>query len=309
MSLFDSQTPTPVTLSGSTTQSAPQYLTDYLTQLAQTGQSQLGQTGGQLIAGLPQNLQDLYGNAQGTLNRYQPAMDASFNALQSAAGGVQADDISKFYDPYQQDVVDEMSRQSNLNTQRNLLPALKSAFAGSGGFGSQRYANATGQTLSDVESNLLGAQSKFRSEGYKSALDAALKDRGYDIQTGQALGGLGAQESQAASTSLKTLGDIGTQELAYNQSMIDAPLVRAQNVAKILQGYQFPMTTNETKQALPSAYAPSPLQQIGSLGTLVGAANKGTLGKDFSDWMKSFNSSGTFNADPTAYAFGSNWWE
>jgi len=291
MSLFDSQTPTPVTLSGSTTQSAPQYLTDYLTQLAQTGQNQLGQTGGQLIAGLPQNLQDLYGNAQGTLNRYQPAMDASLASLQSAAGGVQADDISKFYDPYEQDVINEMSRQSDLNTQRSLLPALKSAFAGSGGFGSQRYANATGQTMADVQSNLLGAQSKFRSEGYKSALDAALKDRGYDIQTGQALSGLGAQEAQAASSSLKTLGDVGTQELAYNQSMIDAPLVRAQNVAKLLQGYQFPMQVNETKQALPSAYVPSPLQQIGSLGTLIGAGSgkDGLFTKGF-DWLKNLNS-------------------
>jgi hypothetical protein len=221
-------------------------------------------------------------------------MDASLAALQSAAGGVQADDISRFYDPYEKDVVNEMSRQSDLNTQRSLLPALKSAFAGSGGFGSQRYANATGQTMADVQSSLLGAQSKFRSEGYKSALDAALKDRGYDIQTGQALGGLGAQEAQAATSSLKTLGDIGTQELAYNQSMIDAPLVRAQNVAKLLQGYQFPMSVSETKQALPNAYAPSPLQQIGSLGTLFGAFNSGGKG-GFSGLADLFRPGGSLN--------------
>jgi hypothetical protein len=288
MSLFDAPSQTPVTLTGSTTQTAPQYLTNYLTNLAQTGQGMLGQTGGQLIAGLPQNLQDLYSGAQGTLNRYQDPMNQSLAALQSAAGGVGAEDISKFYDPYQQDVINEMGRQSSLNTQRNLLPALKSAFAGSGGFGSQRYANATGQTLSDVESNLLGQQSKLRSEGYKSALDAALRDRGYDIQTGQALGSLGAQESQAASTSLKSLGDIGTQELGYNQSLIEAPLTRAQNVAQLLRGYQFPMTTNETKQQLPTSFAPSPLQQIGSLGTLVAAGSgKDGLFRNIFDSLKS----------------------
>lgn len=306
MSLFDAPDPRKVELQGTSQQVAPQYLTDYLTQLAQTGQGQLGQS---QIAGLPQNLQDLYSGAQGTLNRYQPAMNQSLQTLQGAAQGITGADISKFYDPYQQDVVDEMGRQSNLNTQRNLLPALKAAFVGGGNLGSSRYANATGQALSDVESNLLGQQSKFRSEGYKNAMDAALRDRGYDIQAGQGLYGLGQAESQAGVQNLKTLGDIGTQELGYEQSRIEAPLTRAQNVAKLLQGYQFPMTVNKTEEQIPGAFAPSPLQQISGLGTLVGAANKGGLGKDFSDFLKSLNSSGTFNADPGAYAFGSQSWD
>jgi hypothetical protein len=287
MSLFDAQAPTPVELKGTSQQVAPEYLTNYLSSLAQTGQQQLGQ--GQ-IAGLPQNLQDLYSGAQGTLNRYQPAMDQSLQTLQGASQGITGADISQFYDPYQQDVVDEMARQSGLNTQRNLLPALKSAFAGSGGFGSQRYANATGQALTDVESNLLGQQSKLRSEGYKSALDAALRDRGYDIQAGQGLYGLGQAESQAGTQSLKTLGDIGTQELGYEQSRIEAPLTRAQNVAKLLQGYQFPMTVNTPEEQLPGAFAPSPLQQIGSLGTLVaaGSGKDGLFTKGF-DWLRNLD--------------------
>jgi hypothetical protein len=192
MGLFDAPTPTPVELKGTSQQVAPQYLTDYLTNLAQAGQGALGTTsaegtmtpftGDQLIAGLPQNLQDLYEGAIPTLQRYQTPMDESLTALQDASKGVSPTDISQFYDPYEKDVVDEMSRQSLINTQQNLLPALRGAFAGSGGFGSQRYAGAAGQALSNVQNDLLGQQTKFRSEGYKSALDAALKDRGYDIQ-------------------------------------------------------------------------------------------------------------------------------
>jgi hypothetical protein len=129
-----------------------------------------------------------------------------------------------------------------------------------------------------VQADLLGQQAKLRSEGYKSALDAALRERGYDIQAGQGLYGLGQAEAQAAQTGLKTLGDVGTQELGYEQSKIEAPLTRAMNVAKILQGYQFPMTVNKTEEQLPGAFAPSAIQQIGSLGTLVGASfnSKGT---------------------------------
>lgn len=292
MGLFDAKTPTPVELKGTTTQNAPQYLTDYLTQLAQTGQQQLGQTGGQLIAGLPQNLQSLYSGAQGALNRYQTPMNEALGSLRGAAEGVSGADISRFYDPYQQDVVNEMSRQSALNTQRNLLPALKTAFVGSGGLGGQRYANATGQALSDVEATLLGQQAKLRSEGYKSAMDAALRDRGYDVQAGQALYGLGQAESQAATSGLKTLGDIGTQELAYDQSKIEAPLTRAQNVAQILRGYTYPTTTTTAQESLPGAYAPSTAQQIAGLASLVGAANKGNIGNSLSELFKP---GGSFN--------------
>lgn len=325
MSLFDPGTPTPVELKGTSQQVAPQYLTDYLTNLAQAGQSALGTTstegvmtpftGDQLIAGLPQNLQDLYKNAGTDLQRYQTPMDESLTALQDASKGVSAADISQFYDPYQQDVIDEMSRQSALNTQQNLLPALRGAFAGSGGFGSQRYAGAAGQALSNVQNDLLGQQAKFSSEGYKSALDAALKDRGYDIQAGQSLYGLGQAEGQAATTGLKALGDIGTQQLGYEQSKLEAPLTRAQNIAKILQGYQFPMTVNKTEESLPSAFAPSAIQQIGSLGTLVGASfnSKGTGAGDrlfnFIGNQLGAPSSGEFVADPNAAPLGSNWWD
>jgi hypothetical protein len=288
MGLFDQGTPTPIELKSKAVQTAPQYLTDYLTNLATTGQGLMNQG---TIAGLPQNLQDLYSGAQDTLGRYEAPLDLSLQTLQGASQGVSADDISQFYNPYEQDVVNEMSRQSGLNVQRGLLPQLKSAFAGSGGFGSQRYANATGQTLENVQSDLLGQQSKFRSEGYKSALDAALKDRGQDIQAGQSLYGLGQAEAQAGTNRLKALGDIGTQELAYEQSKIEAPLTRAQNIAALLRGYQFPTTTEKTEESLGGTYSPSVLQQIGSLGSLVGAA-KDPLKDLYAEFKKIYNNYG-----------------
>jgi hypothetical protein len=298
MSLFDPGTPTPVNLKGSTTTTAPQYLTDYLTKLAGSGMASLDTPSNQLIAELPQNLQDLYGGAQSTLNRYQAPMDQSLTTLQGASQGVSAEDISAFYNPYEQDVVNEMSRQSQLNVQQGMLPALKAAFAGQGGFGSQRYAGALGQAMGDVQSDLYGNQAKLRSEGYKNAMDAALRDRGYDVQAGQALGTLGQQEATAAQTGLKTLGDVGTQELGYEQSKIEAPLTRAQNVAQILRGYTYPTTVSESKDVLPSAYAPSALQQIGSLGTLVaaGSGKDGLLTKAF-DAIKGLNIPGSAGTD------------
>lgn len=334
MGLFDAPAAKPVELKGTSTTTAPQYLTDYLTNLASAGTGALGTvspegavtpyTGQDLIAQLPQNLQTLYRTAPETLGRYTTPMDQSLQALQGAAQGVSGEDISRFYDPYQQDVVDEMARQSALNVQRGLLPALKGAFAGQGAFGSQRYAGATGQALGDVQANLLGQQAKLRSAGFQSALDAALKERGYDIQAGQALGGLGAQEAQAAATGLKTLGDIGTQELGYEQSKIEAPLTRAQNVAQIMRGYTYPTTTTEVKDALPGAYGLSPLQQIGTLGSLIGSAFGQTVdpktGKILDTglgWKALEGGKNLFESlfgdnkvlDPTALPESERWWE
>jgi hypothetical protein len=75
------------------------------------------------------------------------------------------------------------------------------------------------------------------------------------------------------------------------------------------------MTTQETKETLPGSFAPSPLQQIGSLGTLLaaGSGKDGLFTKGF-DWLgKQFgntsDSSGKFVADPNATPIGSNWWD
>jgi hypothetical protein len=46
------------------------------------------------------------------------------------------------------------------------------------------------------------------------------------------------------------------------------------------------MTVNKTEEQLPGAFAPSAIQQIGSLGTLVGAVGKGSFGKDIADIFK-----------------------
>lgn len=283
MSLFQGEAPDPVELESTVTTKAPEYLTNYLGDLATAGTAALGTTspegtftpftGDQLIADLPENLQTLYGDDYATdmLGRYQDPMADALTALQSGAAPITADDISAFYNPYEQSVVDEMGRQSALNFQR-AMPSLKGAFAGSGGFGGQRYANAMGQSYADVQSNLLGQQAKLRQEGYTSALDAALKSRGYDIQAGQGLTSLGQAESAAATNALKSLMDVGTQQLAYDQSIIEAPLTRAQNVAEIMRGYTYPTTVEKTEEQLPTVVGPSPLSQIAGLGTLVGAA-------------------------------------
>ena len=314
MSLFEGSAPSPVELEKTSVTKTPDYLTNYLTSLSQAGLAGLGTvtpgaagaaptvkpfTGEELIAAQPQFLQNLMTPATGAklptlsdLTRYQSALTDA-----STAGGlakeVSATDISKFYDPYEADVINKLAEQSTINTQRNLLPALRSAFAGSGGFGGQRYASAIGQGLGDVQTGLLAKQAELRSAGYKQALEAALREQATQQGLVGGLSSLGSVEAQAAPAAIKQLADIGSQKLAYDQSLIEAPVIRARNIAEIMRGYQYPTTISETKEELPSVYQPSALQQIAGLGTLVGATfpvdskgNVGGIGGNIIDWVK-----------------------
>jgi len=288
MGLFQGEAPPNVQTTRETSAVAPQYLTDYLTQLAQQGQQALGTkdpvtgaytaptqaaltaAGTPYVAPLSQLQKDVATYAPEALMRYQTPMDEALAAGQAGAGIDQAD-ISKFYNPYENAVIGGMGVQSATNVQRNLMPQLKGGFVGTGGLGSQRYANALGQTMGDVNTALLQEQNKGRAAGYQSALDAALREMSGQTQAGQMLGTLGAQEQQAATTGLKTGADIGAIEQAQNQAIINAPTTMAGNVAQILRGYTYPTVTTEKYDGPASSYGPSVLSQIGGLGSLVAA--------------------------------------
>lgn len=316
-SLFQGEAPPNVQTTRETAAVAPQYLTNYLTQLAQQGQQSLGTldpatgqysaptqeqlktAGTPYVAPLSQLQKDVAAYAPEALMRYQTPMDAALTAGQAGAGVEQAD-ITKFYNPYEKAVVDDMATRSATNVQRNLMPQLKAGFVGSGGLGSTRYANALGQTMGDVNTSLLQEQNKAKMTGYQSALDAALREMSGQTQAGQMLGTLGAQEQQAATTGLKTGADIGAIEQAQNQALINAPTTMASNVAQILRGYTYPTVTTEKYDGPASSYGPSVLSQIGGLGSLIAS---GTNSKD-TGWLdKLMNKTGTF-IDQTLYPAG-----
>lgn len=336
--LFEGSAPPDVTTTTTKQQSAPQYLTDYLTSLAQVGQSQLGTPGvdaagkptmtalqgKDLIASRPEYLTNLvsgidpatgktYAASQlpgmGVLTRYQTPLDEALKAGK-AAMDVGATDISKFYDPYQQQVIDEMQKQSDINVQRNVLPALKAlgVMGGAGGFGSSRTGAIGGQALADIAANLQAQQTAARSKGFQTALDAALEEQSRQSAAATALSGLGSQEQQAAKSALGTMSDLGTQQLEYEQSKIEAPLTRAANVAALLRNYQFPLSSTDTYKG-PMAgltYGPSTFDKIGSLTSFLtgiktgsGSGKAGTLGADIANFIKSFGSSDLTQAQLT----------
>jgi hypothetical protein len=195
-------------------------------------------------------------------------MNLAYSTGQEATGISQAD-ISKFYNPYEKAVVDQMGANSMAQYQKNILPQLKAGFVGTGGLGGTRYANAAGQSVTDMNTALMQEMNKTRMAGYNTALDAAMKEAQLSNQASAALTGLGSAEQQAATTGLKTGADLGALEQAYTQSQINAPLTQASNVAQLMKGYTVPTAQTQTYKGPGDAFQPSPLSQIASLGTLL----------------------------------------
>jgi hypothetical protein len=283
--LFEGIAPPNVETTRTTEQKAPGFLTDYLTNLAKAGSEALGttttdasgktvftpKTGADLIAPMSDLQKSAYDKAGGLLSQYRTPLDEALAAGRSAME-VSADDISKFYDPYQQEVIDKMREASDVNLQRSVLPGLKAIGIGSGQFGGRRAGVLGGQALGDLAAALSREESGLRSAGFKTALDAALREQGQQTGAANALTNLGQTEFQAGLGEAKGLAELGAQQTAYDQSKIDAPLTRAANVAQLLRGYSFPTTTTETYSGPASVYGPSPLSQIAGLGSLIGAA-------------------------------------
>lgn len=321
--LFEGTAPPNVETTRTTAQQAPGYLNEYLSNLAQAGTSALGTTTpavkdaegnittpasftpfgkDQLIAPMSTLQQSAYKNAPDLLGQYSTALDQALTAGKSAMD-VGATDISKFYDPFNKDVISQIEKQGQQALMRNVMPALKAlgVSGGAGTMGGSRIGTVSGQALADFASQLEGQKIAAQQNMYKAALDAALREQGQQTGAASALSSLGNIEAQAGLGEAKGLAELGAQQTAYDQLKLEAPLTRAANVAQLLRNYQFPTTTTETYKGPASAYGPSALSQIAGLGSLVGAAfpmdkagNIGGLGGWLDKVFSNTGGSGTY---------------
>jgi len=298
--LFQGTVAPDVNTTKTATSTAPQYYTDYLSGLAGAGTAALNRPVGELVAPMTAMQQQGYAAVPGAATSYQPNLAAAPQTASGVAQGLTPQRIQSLMNPYTTGVVNEMERLQQQNIQRNLMPQLKAGFVGSGGLGSQRYANALGQSAADMQSNLLGAQTGALQQGYAQALQAALNEGQMQSQAAQLQGNLAGQEQALGLAGAGALVKAGAEQQAFEQSKINAPLTQATNVSSLLKGYTYPMSTTETyKGPLSGVYGPSPPSQIAGLGAIVGS---GTDPKN--PWFKNILSNLPSASDIASY-FGS----
>jgi hypothetical protein len=248
---------------------APEFYTNYLQDIANLGQNAVQQSG---IAGFSPLQQQAFQMAPDVAFSGAGSLGAASQLLGQAGATTVPDVIADYMNPYTSSVVNEMGRLQNRNIQENVLPALGGAAVGSGQFGSRRQQQITGNTMRDMQADLLGKQYQALNQGYSQAGQMAGSDLSRALQAGQGFTQLGNQQQDLGTTGLKTLYDYGAQQQNLGQRMLDRPMVDAQNFAKLMQAYQIPMGSVSQKVGPEAgAYSNSPLSQIAGLLTGLGA--------------------------------------
>ena len=196
---------------------APGYYTDYLTGLSQAGTTELAKTPDQLVAPLSAMQQQGYATVPDAAAAYKPGL-ATAQGTAAQASGIGGEDISRFMNPYTQNVVEEMERLAQQNIQRNVMPSLIGSAVGRGDLGSRRYAAATGQSLADIQRTLTGQQYGALSAGYKQAVDAATEEARLQNAVSQTQARQAQLEQELGLSGAKAMTTAGGEQQAYEQA-------------------------------------------------------------------------------------------
>ncbi len=282
-----------VTVTTTRTDTAPDYYKDYLDDLSGAGEKALARTAAEGIAGYDPLQQAGYGMVGAGAGAYKPGLTAAGATAATAAGGLDPARISALMDPYRANVVDEMSRLSQQNIQRNVLPSLKAGFVGGGNLGSQRYAGALGQTMADVQANLTGQQYGALSKGYSEALKAAMDELQLQNEAARTQLGIAEKAQSLGLTEAGALTKAGAERQAYEQAKLDYPLKTAMEAAGLMRGLQVPMSQSESRVGpLAGAYETSDLSNVLGILSVLGSIKTGgaagaptTAGGDFLKWV------------------------
>ena len=261
-----------VTTTTQTQATAPEFYTNYLQDIANLGQNAVQQGG---VAGFSPLQQQAFQMAPDVAFAGAGSLGAASQLMGQAGATTMPDVVADYMNPYTRGVVDEMGRLQQRSIQENILPNLGAAATGSGQFGSRRQAQITGNSLRDLQSDLLGKQMQALQSGYSEAGKFAQQDLTRALQAGQGFENLGESQQRLGLGGLKALSDYGGQQQALGQKMLDYPMAQTQAFSQLMRGYQVP--TGQIQQQVgpqAGAYSNSPLSQISGLLAGLGAFMK-----------------------------------
>ena len=283
---------------------APDYYTNYLSNIAAQGQTQAGinpttgqydpTLGAQFVGAQPLQ-QTAFDTVQNASTAYQPTLDQASQTLTNA-GNVASplasatpyltlaqNDPSQmaqgYMSPYMKSVIDNLSDAGQRNIQQNLAPSSTAAAVGSGQFGSQRGAQVLGQVTNNANRDLANQISQTLNTGYNTALTTAQ-------QQNQLEGQLGTTASNAANAGQQNLTQLGNTQSSLagqNQALglagVNALSTLGGQQQTIAQNQQlFPLTNLSTLSSLLRGYnvptsttttaQGSPLSGLATLGAL-----------------------------------------
>ena len=276
----------------STSTTAPDWYSNFLSGLATTGEKAVTQGG---VADFSALQNRAFAAAPNAVNAGQGALTQA-QTLAGESADPATSMISNYMNPYTQSVINEIGRLGQQNWQQTLAPGATAGAVGSGQFGSRRGMEVYGNLARDVNRDILGKQSVALSSGFDNALKSAQAQQQAQNQAAQTLGKLGGQQYEQGTGGLSVLSGLGAQQQALEQQRLNYPMTAAANVANLLRGFQVPTSTTQTYTGpMPGAYQQSPAALLG--GMVSGGA--GTLAS-ISQLLKPYQTSGGAQSTPWA---------
>jgi hypothetical protein len=269
------------------------------------------------------------------------AMGAANPYLQSAANPTY-NTVGNYMSPYINSVVNAIGTLGQQNILQNVAPQTTAGVVGAGQFGSQRGAQALGQTLNQAALGITGQQAQALNTGYQSAMQQAQQQAQLQQQIGatagtltnaqqqnlanigQIQGNLTSQQQQNLINAASTGGNLASQTGALswndvtgllnagnvqqqlNQAAQLFPLQVAQQQAQILRGYNVPVSSGrmDTAPGQAGQFANSPLTNIAGVASLLASPNWKNISKNFSDLFGSSNDYSTTAEAIKNYGYG-----
>ena len=264
--------------SATETTTAPQYYTDYLTNLASQGKTavqnaQFADANANQLAAF-QNVGTNVGNylpgltTAGTTTGLASGLNMATAAnpyLGTPAAGASAQDylsagatgadkiVGNYMSPYMTNVMDSIRAANQQNIQQNLAPGLTAASVGAGQFGSQRGANALAMGISNADIGAAKEQSAALQAGYTQALAAAQKQRENQLTAGSSQIQAGTAAANAASQAAQNYLNTGKQQAALAEQTQTAGLADTNALA----------TLGAQQQAIAQNKADYPMKMLG----------------------------------------------
>lgn len=197
------------------------------------------------IAQLSPLQQQAYQQVQTAQGAYQPDLDASAAGIRALAGlsplegtdpniiptntqtGLGAaqnyftkaaedtpTNVMNYYNPYQQQVMDQLAKQGARNLQENLLPAVSDSFIRAGQFGSSRMGDFGSRAVRDTQEAILAQQAELANTGYAQAMANRATDLTRQANLGQTVAGIQQSDVARQMGALSDLANLGAQRQA-----------------------------------------------------------------------------------------------
>jgi len=199
------------------------------------------------------------GAGQGTgIAAYQPYLNQAGQYGQQAAGYSGPQAYQQFMSPYQQDVINTTLQQYDVQAQKGLNPLAAQAI-GAGAFGGARQGIEQASYQSQSDLNRAALQAQMLQQGYGQAQQAAGTAFNQQQVLGQQQQQLAQLQPALTGTTIQQLGGAGTQNLAYQQAILDAQRQTAQ--AQYYDPYQRLGILGSGIQGLLSGYPQTPAYQ------------------------------------------------